>query len=271
MKNEIAVRSTGMLMDLVSWNVLKEQANVLVRSGFLPSSITKPEQGIAIMMKGIELGIPPMLAFAHINVIKGKPTLSSELMLAQIYKHCSQAQIDFIRIDDTGCTIMAARPGRKQITISFTEEDAKRAGLLGKDTWKAYPRALYRSRAISEMARTIFPDLIAGCSYTPEELDDRYDHEGNVVNVKASSVEQGIPVLKPNLIEESVKEEQAPHDPKIFNRHLAAAIAWLTNELEKVGIDKKDFEYCYDYLDGKDVLTELDPLVKELKKKYLGE
>ena len=54
------------------WQVMIEQAKVLVESGFLPSYITKPAQAVAIMMSGKELGIPTMTALRSIVLIKGK-------------------------------------------------------------------------------------------------------------------------------------------------------------------------------------------------------
>lgn len=152
------------------WTQLKEIALMAVKSGLLPSSIKTPEQAVIIALKGRELGIPPMVAFAQISVINGKPCMSAELMLAQIYKNNPSASISFIKNDDQGCVLEAARKGSKPSTWSFTMEEAKAAGLLGKDVWKKYPAAMLRARAISAMARAMFPDAINGVSYTPEEL-----------------------------------------------------------------------------------------------------
>jgi len=154
-----------------TWAILKEQAGMLVRSGFLPVSVKTPEQAVTIMLKGRELGIPAMQAFSHIHVINGKPTISAELMLALIYRECPGAKIEYVRYEADGCTIKATRPGHAPSTFSFTRADAEAAQLLVKDTWRKFPRAMYRSRCISEMARSVFPDCIMGCSYTPEEID----------------------------------------------------------------------------------------------------
>jgi hypothetical protein len=53
--------------------------------------------------------------------------------------------------------------------LTFSLEDAKRAQLVDKAVWKQYPRAMLRSRAVSEVVRTAFPECIAGL-YTPEEM-----------------------------------------------------------------------------------------------------
>lgn len=170
---------------------VQQQTLALVKSGFLPESIRTHEQAIAIAIKGHEIGMPMMQAFAQISIIKGKPCLGGEGMLAMIYKNCPGAVINFIRNDNEACLIEAKRPGpdHKLTQFGFNIEDAKRAGLLGKDNWKQYPRAMNRNRAISEMARSIFPDAIAGISYTPEEM-------GAVVNEDGEVVQQVIPATK---------------------------------------------------------------------------
>ncbi len=168
-----------------TWSMMKEQGAMLVRSGFLPESIKTPEQAVTIMLKGRELGIPAMQAFSHIHVIKGKPTISAELMLALIYRECPGAKIEYLRYEADGCTIKATRPGHQPSTFTFNKADAESAQLFGKDNWKKFPRAMYRSRCISEMARSVFADCIMGCSYTPEEInpDVKVDEEGQIINV----------------------------------------------------------------------------------------
>lgn len=172
--------ATNTLMNRDTWSVMREQAAVLVDSGMLPGAIRTKEAGIAVMMKGHELGMPPMQAFAHISIIQGKPTLSPEGMLALIWKNIPSAVINFITIENEICHIEASRPNRPATSFKFTKADATLAGLWGKDNWRKYPRAMCRSRCVAEMARTLFPDAIMGCSYTPEEIepDVIYSDEG---------------------------------------------------------------------------------------------
>lgn len=171
MSNAVAQRSMMALFNPQVWRVLREQASVLFNCNFFANTIKSPEQAIAIIMKGYELSIPPLQACAHIFIIKGRLSCSAELQLALIYRDCPTAKLDFIKIDNRGCTIRAARAGHEPKDFSFTIEDAQTAGLANGETWKKYPRALLRSRCISEMARTLFADAINGMSHTPEELD----------------------------------------------------------------------------------------------------
>jgi hypothetical protein len=54
-------------------------------------------------------------------------------------------------------------------------DDAKRAGLAGKNNWRSYPRAMLLARATAELCRALFPDVLAGISHTIEELADGDD------------------------------------------------------------------------------------------------
>ena len=174
-----------------AWNVLREQALVLVRSGFLPHAVNTPEKAISIVMKGRELGVPPMYALSNIAVINGKPTAGAELMLALIYRDHGDEAVRIVESTPERCTIAYRRKSWQEPELfSFSIEDADCAGLLGKDNWRHYPAAMLRARCISAVARLAFPDTIGGL-YTPEELGARVRiaEEGDSYAVEAEAVE----------------------------------------------------------------------------------
>lgn len=151
------------------WTNIFDMAEKLVPTGFLPESIKTPAQAAAVMLKGRELGIPPMYALSNIAVIKGKPTCGAELMLALIYRDHGDNAIQFPETSAERCTIAYRRRNWDQPqTYSFTMQDAQRASLT-TNTWRQYPAAMLRARCISAVARMAFADSIGGM-YTPEEL-----------------------------------------------------------------------------------------------------
>ena len=152
-----------------SWAILKEQAEMLVTTGFLPAAIKSANQAVAIILKGRELGIPAMYALSNIVVIGGKPAANAELMLALIYRDHGDDAVVFTETTPKVATVSYKRRGWKDRRLfSFTIEDATRAGLTAGN-WKTYPAAMLRARCISAVARLAFPDTIGGM-YTPEEL-----------------------------------------------------------------------------------------------------
>lgn len=154
--------------DMERWNIMRDQANVLVKSGFLPTAINTPEKALAIMQKGKELGIPPMEALSSINVIQGKPSVSPQLMLALARR---TGELIDLKMDanDKGATVTVTRKGQSPYTTSFGVKEATEMGLINKDNYKKQPAVMYQWRAVAQNLRVTFPDAISGL-YLVEEM-----------------------------------------------------------------------------------------------------
>lgn len=168
------------------WSVIKNMAGILIKSGLLPRSVDTPEKAVAIMLKGREMSIPPMQAFAKISIIQGVPTMNAELMLSLVRRELPGAKIIFKTMTDSECVISAARPGEELANFSFTMKDAQNLGLSGKDNYKKQPKVMLKWRCVSEVCRTLFSDCLMGVSYTPEELnpDVKVSEDGHVIDVE---------------------------------------------------------------------------------------
>lgn len=176
-------------------NRITQIAEMAVKSGLLPSAIRTKEAAVIIALKGRELGLPPMVAFSHINVIQGKPTMSAEIMLAYIYKEFPMAEICIIETTDQRCVLKAKRPHEKDFTtFTWDMERAKKMGLDQKDNWKKQPQTMLRWRCISEMKRVKFPEVLMGIDYTPEELGAELNSNGEVRDVGPRIVPKDQPV-----------------------------------------------------------------------------
>jgi hypothetical protein len=151
-----------------SWIVLKEQASMLVKTGFLPPALNTPEKVIAVSLKGKELGIPMMEAISSINIIQGKPTVSPQLMLALALR---TGQVEYHTLDSSeeGAKFTVKRRGHPAHVAVFGKKEASDMGLLTKDNYKKQAKTMFEWRAIAKGLRAKFPDAISGL-YTPEEL-----------------------------------------------------------------------------------------------------
>jgi hypothetical protein len=165
------------------WQQIIDIASRAFKSGLLPVGIKSPEAASIIALKAWELGLPPMMAFSHIHIINGKPTLSAELMQSLARKNLPGLQISILETTDLKASVRLCRPEKNSqpVTFSFNIEDAKKAGLLTKDVWKNYPKAMLFSRCISAALRMVCPDALMGVSYTPEELGSEVNEGGNVI------------------------------------------------------------------------------------------
>lgn len=155
-----------------------ELARAVADTDFVPKTLRRNQAAItAAIMYGDEVGLPPMQALAKIAVIDGKPSLAAESQRALIL-----AAGHFIWIEDhtkskvTWAGKRRDAPIEQTVRISWTMDDARTAGVVGKDNWRKYPRAMLSARASADLARAIFADVIGGLAAT-EELDDGFQPE----------------------------------------------------------------------------------------------
>jgi len=147
-------------------------ADRLAKSSLLPDALkNKPQDVMFQIMAGAELGLGPIASIRGIYVIQGKPVLSADLMIALVMGsgHC-----DYFVQTEASATSVTFETKRKSAPvvqrITWTWEDAKRAGLNTKENWRLYPKQMLASRAKAELARLAYSDVLAGC-YDPDEID----------------------------------------------------------------------------------------------------
>jgi hypothetical protein len=143
---------------------------VLADSGYF-SDAKDAAQAIVKVLAGREMGIGSIAAMTGIYLVKGRVTLSANLMAAQI-KRSGKYNYRVARLDDTGCELVFFEGNQEIGRSSFTADDAKAAGLLNSsDPWRKTPRNMYFARAISNGAKWYTPDVFSGPVYTPDEMD----------------------------------------------------------------------------------------------------
>lgn len=207
------------LVPVENYGQMKSMAADFVRTNLLPNHIKTPEQACYLMLKGAELGIPPIHALEQIYLIQGKTTMKAELMKAQVHAKMPNAIFRIKSTDAKKCVIEAARPGDEPTVFTYSMDDAKAAGDANKDQYKKRPATMLRWRCIAEVCRSIFPDCIMGVSYTPEELGAEIDEEGAPIVIDVDT-QPPPPPKKPEPKQiASTKEEMAkPELDEIFEQ-----------------------------------------------------
>jgi hypothetical protein len=130
----------------------------------------------SIAMYARELNIPIMSAlFGGMANIMGKITIAPQLMNAMIRKAGHKLKIDS---NDQRCIIDGVRKDTGEVcSVSFSLEDARKAGLIkANGGWEKYPSDMCFARALSRLARRLFPDVI-GMAYVEGEIDDEPEKE----------------------------------------------------------------------------------------------
>lgn len=152
-----------------------ELGKVFAESGMFPS-VRQASEAIVKIMAGREFGLGPMAAMNGIHMVDGKPTLAANLIAGQIKRH-PLYDYKVVRRDETGCELEFSErtstnlPYEPVGRMTFEKKDAEKAGLLGKQNWRKYPRDMYFARCLTAGARTYCPDVLGGSPvYTAEEL-----------------------------------------------------------------------------------------------------
>ncbi|MGB3329178.1 MAG: hypothetical protein WBA46_09510 [Thermomicrobiales bacterium] len=238
------------------WKAMLTMGGDLAGTGFLPAHIKNGAQAAAIMLKGQELRVPPMQALANIVMVQGKPTVSSELMLAIIYRdHGKQA----LRVKETTaerCTIeyrVEGWDGTSELT--FTIDDAKKAGLVKPGPWTSYPAVMLRWRAISQVAKMAFPETIGGM-YTPGELGEPVRIDGDNLVVDADAIETSGYVASPPPAPRPIRKDKPAWVKEVeADPYRLSAMRRLHAIGDSHGIDH-DMLHAYAVIEGKSGLSQ---------------
>lgn len=149
--------------------VFRELAQIAVKSGNYPNM--NEMTMINMMMSARDLGISPYKALnGGFYVVNGKISMSTSLMTDRIRKEGHSVKIT--EWTSKKCIIIGIRKDNQDsVKIEFTWEDAQAAGLTNSQTWKRYPKAMLYNRAMSMLARVLFPDVVGNC-YSEDEGEE---------------------------------------------------------------------------------------------------
>ena len=166
---------------------LARVGEVFVKSGFFADT-RDAAQAIVKVMAGQELGFAPIASMTGVYIVKGKVSLSANLIAAavkrsgrytfRVRKHdATVCEVEFFELDKAG--------NKESIGFSsFSIEEARAAKLTDSATWKNFPRNMLYARAISNGAKWHCPDVFGGPVYTPDELGATIDGEtGEMIDV----------------------------------------------------------------------------------------
>lgn len=163
--------------------------------------VSNVEEAAVKIMYGTEMGLPVLQALMGINVIKGKPVMSANLIAALIKR---SGKYDYIvKVwDSNSCVISWTQYGKHIGDSFFTMEDAHRANLVKPDSgWVKFPNAMLFARALTQGGRTYCADVFVAPIYTPDELDanaqsitqDDIDEAGVIITPVSKTRDDMIP------------------------------------------------------------------------------
>lgn len=153
--------------DLQTFDDIERFCERVTKSGLCPQSFkNKPDDAIVAVLKGKELGLPPMAALESIAVVNGRPSLWGEavpglcMSTGLVEDVIERFDGDPISDDYTAICVVKRKGRPTPLEGRFSAADVRRAGL--KNVHLQYPRDMLMWRARHRAWHGAFPDVLKG-------------------------------------------------------------------------------------------------------------
>lgn len=181
LKNQSRAMNTGILNPANLAEALA-MAETISKSSLVPKDYQgNPGNVLVAIQWGMEVGLGPLQAMQNIAVINGRPSLWGDALLALCKASPVCEYIQETMVDDTAICTAKRHGDPAPVVREFSLEDAKRAGLAGKQgPWTQYQKRMLQMRARGYCLRDTFPDVLKGMSVAEEEQDKPKEILGTV-------------------------------------------------------------------------------------------
>lgn len=152
---------------LVPFDDIQRMGAALAKSGLF--GMKSPEQAIALMLVAQAEGQHPATIAQDYDIIQGKATRKTHSVLARFQQ--AGGKVDWHALTAEKADATFSHPQGGSLRMEWTMDQARKAGLTGKDNWKNYPRAMLRARCIAEGVRAVYPAAIGGMLVAEEAQD----------------------------------------------------------------------------------------------------
>jgi hypothetical protein len=209
------------MSNIVSFNDMQQMAEAIAKSGLFGMKDTNSV--LALMAVAQAEGLHPATAARDFHIINGRPALKADAMLARFQN--AGGKVDWTEYTDARVTGNFTHPNGGSLAVSWTIEQATKIGLVKPGSgWQKFPRAMLRSRCISEGIRSVFPGSVTGF-YSPEEVADFDNPPIKDITPPKTVIEAPKPVSIIDMKEDIPDEESKPSmalmlpDNTIYSKH----------------------------------------------------
>ena len=156
------------MSNIIPFQDMQSMASAIAKSGLF--GMKNENEVLALMAVAQAEGLHPATAARDFHIIQGRPALKADAMLARFQN--AGGKVEWTIYTDTIVVGVFSHPNGGRVSVEWTIEQAQRIGLVKPGSgWQKFPRAMLRSRCISEGIRTVFPGSVTGF-YSPEEVQD---------------------------------------------------------------------------------------------------
>ena len=147
------------------------QAIAAAKQALPPSYANNPGAILLAQEWAQTRGVDLLTTIQSVSFISGRPVIDATMQRALAMRAGYDISIE---VDDSSATCTLTRDGKPAGSSTYTIDDAKTAGLVGKDNWKKNPKAMLVARATAQTMRWHAPDVMVGV-FTEDELEDPVD------------------------------------------------------------------------------------------------
>ena len=226
-KTDMELDANSLPVDMENWNKnqlceYREKLRFCFEHGVLPAryvddkvnnkiSEQKLDEAMACISYGLSLGLGAKVALEKTMVVNGQMTIWGEALASIIYRSGLMEYKKEYFIEETSTAVCEVkRKDQTQPEIrTFSLQDAKIAGLLGKGVWAKYPKRMLAKRACTYAFRDVFPDVLQGLITTEEAMEiNQNDVLSEYSNVIAQPVVKKVEPAK--VVEDVTAIEYTP-------------------------------------------------------------
>lgn len=179
--NNLPALASSAPQAIISFEQMGQMAESFAKSNLF--GVKTKDAALSLLMIAQAEGIHPALAVMEYDIIEGKPARKAERLLARF--QMSGGKVEWLDYSNTVVKGKFSHPHGSTVEIEWSIQDAARVKFWKKDkdgngrweslsekyNWKSWPRAMLRSRVISEGVRTCFPGASL-VTLTTEEAQD---------------------------------------------------------------------------------------------------
>ena len=156
------------MSNIIPLTEMQSMADAIAKSGLF--GMKDSNSVLALMAVAQAEGLHPATAARDFHIIQGRPALKADAMLARFQN--AGGKVEWTEYTDNRVTGVFTHPNGGSLAVTWTLEQATKIGLNKPGSgWQKFPRAMLRSRCISEGIRSVFPGSVTGF-YSPEEVAD---------------------------------------------------------------------------------------------------
>lgn len=160
------------MIGAVELEVLERITKRLFAARVFAKDVATEDQAFAVVLAGAEMGFEPATSARTISILHGKVFPGADAIVAACVRRADVCRY-FLCVETTAAlaiyeTVRVGddRPRR----MTYTMQMAERGGAAQKNgTYRAHPEAMLRARCATALARSVYPDLVAGAYDTRED------------------------------------------------------------------------------------------------------